>query len=294
MYLIFGLIKDPGRPKFDYPEEIKADDESTQSTANYLKMREFMAELVNYSLQNGKGDTHEEWLKSCEKMLRNRFQSSPLQAGWATQLMELHLQWSAPGFQPEKVFDLRQKLITEATVYHEIKRTQDIFAEIPDQTVRTLLLDALLSDEQFNRSDLAYQSSILGISSMIEFRHDPGYDKGEPLEIDSNNPKLRELAGTFNNILKNIFNVRANSFGIKDREGELFEVKLGAIGQKYGSTTLKSFIQVYEALSPHEKTEFINLARRKLAVLKLKYEGNEKKEANPTPATLDLPLKESL
>ncbi|MBI5654283.1 hypothetical protein HZC53_01325 [Candidatus Uhrbacteria bacterium] len=162
LWLSHRAATEEGRPKFDYPESIKAKTPDKKCDETFARTTEFYAELMSTAL-NLKGCDRDDWVNSVELRLIHGFQSSNDAAERNRRMVELVLKWTAPDFRPWDAANQRAELEQKIVSHHFLKRLERGIGHIEDKQLSAAFMGVLDSGSRFDLDDVNFQARRIGM-----------------------------------------------------------------------------------------------------------------------------------
>jgi len=251
MYQAWHASADPGRPKFSYPESIKAQSPEKRPAMAYGRMTEFFAELMSNAMDVENGDTWDEWEHAVARMLVNDFKAEPKSAEKDARFVREFFEWTAPGFKPWEAARKDVDWLAELQAEHEYRRLTLDVAHVSDTKIKHALSEALAATD-FSVDDAYYQLKKVGGLDLSPGRRYSGeLPFFDSLDTDiQKNRSISDCISSLNGIISAVVSARLNfsrrTEGLPKRTR--FDVLLG-------NATVEHFNAMFAKVPPEKQDQ---------------------------------------
>ncbi|MFA6447259.1 MAG: hypothetical protein WCW31_03310 [Patescibacteria group bacterium] len=251
MYMAWMASSDPERPKFEYPESIKAKP-GQEKDAAYAKMTEYFAELMEVVFEPGEGDSWETWKPIFIKKLR-RHEATPQAAEQNYKMIRYFFAWSEPGY---KIWEAGTNINQQVQILeqmHAYRRFIRALSKLQEDALSSGLKD-MLNDTSVKPEDVEHQ-----------------YKKIEELvKQDSDEIRKREAVKDDNEAVRRFNPILFGAMTIRNLKANTPASSMRAMYGVYPPEDTKYFLSTYNKLSPEqkEKVRLILLERLKIVTEK--------------------------
>jgi hypothetical protein len=260
MYLAHQSIKDPGRPRFSYPEKIHHADAKNKQKETAQKMTEFFAVLMETALLRQDSASWHDWEHSLATELVSQHAASPEGARRAVRLVRTHLAWTAPGFLPWEAAAERYKLIQNIRQHHEFRRFEKLLlTHLQDHETGRRLAQALTNTAVMEK-DAVLQMYLLTNQDVTQDKQLQKDIKPLP-DVKFSGLTVAMAFHSANSLLEAALRIRANEI---EAPGAPFFVNIS-------EDAIARYNDEYRRLSHGEREELRRLIFRRLEILEGKY-----------------------
>jgi hypothetical protein len=253
-YMTLVAVSDPGRPKFSYPESIKAKTDKDKQAETQAKMTEYFAEIMDFAISHANGDTWETWRLNLIKRLESEKHATPQAAEWNVKLIKDYFQWSDPDY---KVWEAGRNFWKQVDNIENIRSHRGLergYKLIPEDLVTQL--NEIINDTTTRPEEIEHQYS--RIEELL-------WQDVRAIENNKDAKKIRMIDAIkkFNSLIEQamtIRNIRLNIPGGRSHivSGEEVESRVESFYREYG--------QLDEASKQASKQEML----KRLAIAKEK------------------------
>ncbi len=202
-YLVEQAVRDPGRPKFAYPESIIVQKGDKAELRNRTK--EYFAELMRMALTetDPQVTTWSAWEREFRENLRGDYEAEPQSAYVNAELVKWYFQKIDPSYRPwegaKRINSAERALSGDA--YRDILDTGKAEQVLTDEIITTVNEARNSPKGSFTDRDLAWQKKTLDMLHMQEEREMIGKTASEAKAIYD-----------WDSMLEGLMNARANSW----------------------------------------------------------------------------------